>query len=237
MNKQKKLMLVLSIIMVAVVSWVFLPKLIKAYQGPPDYKSSSAYSIPLDPTVKDVYNKLVQLYYKPIWDMPHLNFVDWYNNPRFAVCDMQSSSPDDDLVLDKETGLVWTRDASYKESENTNNNRIWEQAVFTLRFVSIGNRMGWRLPAIEELSSLIDSSQSYPALPLGHPFINVQKESYWSYSTENLISKEIIDNAWCVNFWYGSVSRAILGKDQTNAIWPVRGGSGLTILTWSEDNY
>lgn len=45
--------------------------------------------------------------------------------------------------------------------------------------------MGWRLPSVHELASLVDPiSGTTPALPLGHPFnLLVSPLSYWSATT------------------------------------------------------
>ncbi len=42
--------------------------------------------------------------------------------------------------------------------------------------------MGWRLPTIEELASLVDITQD-PALAADNYFTNVQSSGYWSATT------------------------------------------------------
>jgi Protein of unknown function (DUF1566) len=80
-------------------------------------------------------------------------------------------------VLDRETGLVWQKtpvDASAFE---------WEQARAFCLTENTGGRMGWRLPTIEELSSLVDLSTAppSPALPAGHPFnLGAAFPAFWS---------------------------------------------------------
>ncbi|MCC6542908.1 MAG: hypothetical protein IT392_00200 [Nitrospirae bacterium] len=49
--------------------------------------------------------------------------------------------------------------------------------------------------------SLIDRSKYGPALPSGHPFINVQSSYYWSSTT----STDYTDLAWIVHMWVGFV--------------------------------
>ena len=46
--------------------------------------------------------------------------------------------------------------------------------------------MGWHLPTIEELSTLVDPTVPAPgsALPAGHPFTNIIASSYWSTTTD-----------------------------------------------------
>ena len=61
----------------------------------------------------------------PIWKITQkqsaksVKWVDHDPNPRFAIYDTQTpDDPSDDLVLDKETGLVWARDANLFELNN-----------------------------------------------------------------------------------------------------------------------
>ena len=77
----------------------------------------------------------------------------------------------------------------------------------------------WRLPNIRELLSLVDYGQSAPALPSGHPFLNVTPTGvYWSSSSF----------VGAPNFAW-SVSLATGGDTSGNklgfiGVWPVRGG-------------
>lgn len=119
-------------------------------------------------------------------------------------------------VLDKETGLVWAKDANIAGSTIT-----WQVAMNYCRNLSIGNRKGWRLPAVEELASLLDMSQSaFPYLPTDHPFINVQSYTfYWSSTTYEGDST----SAWGVGMDFGGVSH--YSKTTPDLVWPVRGGN------------
>jgi hypothetical protein len=64
--------------------------------------------------------------------------------------------------------------------------------------VTLGNRLGWRLPTVNELASLVDPSRSDPALPAGHPFNDVQlSDHYWSATTDS----RDLDNRWVVGFF------------------------------------
>jgi hypothetical protein len=63
-------------------------------------------------------------------------------------------------VLDKETGLVWER-ASVDGFVD------WANAVRECTLSDIGGRLGWRLPRIEELFTLLDALGTPPP---GHPF-------------------------------------------------------------------
>ena len=120
---------------------------------------------------------------------------------------------DNAAVLDKETGLVW-------EKSPAATTIIWDGAMDTCRHMSVGNRKGWRLPTVEELESLVDPQANNPALPLGHPFNNVQSVRYWSATT--VFSDTTV--AYIVN-----LNNGIPGGQSKNIVynmWCVRGGQG-----------
>jgi hypothetical protein len=106
------------------------------------------------------------------WDRKIANAQD-----RFKVLTEFNS----EAVLDRETGLVWERKPSRK-------GMIWSTAKMFCAQKAVGGRGGWRLPAFNELTSLIDPSitdPQIPRLPTGHPFLDVQLDplgpiAYWS---------------------------------------------------------
>lgn len=118
-------------------------------------------------------------------------------------------------VLDKETQLVW-------EQSPQTTIHDWNAARVQCTNRPIGGRKGWRLPSVHELASLVDPNASNPALPLGHPFTNVQPagSSYWS-ATTNAGNPA---NAWVVDFGNGLVVN-FAGKIVNDFAWCVRGGS------------
>lgn len=120
-----------------------------------------------------------------------------------------------DAVLDKNTGLVW------EKSPATTANP-WGLARSTCLNKNVGGQKGWRLPAIAELTSLIDPSVPSPGpiLPPSHPFTNVLSLTYWSASTvtDNPV------NAWTVNFVSSEAVSNLNQKADTNRVWCVRGG-------------
>jgi hypothetical protein len=142
--------------------------------------------------------------------------VKWQpaENPRFLIHD--SGTPDDftdDVVSDKETGIVWER------SPDTTD-RDWVTAIAHCYDSELANRKGSRLPTIEELASLLDEDEGPPTLPAGHPFINVQLGSYWSSTTDARLTSD----AWAASFLRGVVRSP--DKALPLFVWCVRGGHG-----------
>jgi len=120
----------------------------------------------------------------------------------------------DGTVLDRETGLTWTKNASIIGTHT------WDNALYyAYASLTVGNRMGWRLPTVDELASLIDSSQSNPALPIGHPFINVQ---FYYWSSTSYASNPAY--AFGVGMYSGGYVTYNY-KSSAYYVWPVRGGN------------
>lgn len=91
----------------------------------------------------------------------------------------------------------------------------------------MGNRSGWRAPAVQELASLLDgdpANTSSPRLPPGHPFVNVLVNASYLSATPQTDSPTT--GAWAVSFSNGTVSDGA-GKQNPRPIWCVRGGQGL----------
>ena len=116
-------------------------------------------------------------------------------------------------VLDKETGLVWERSPDTAQ-------RKWYDACIHCYQREVGGRKGWRLPTVEELASLVDTTNTNPVLPTGHPFSNVQSFLYWSSTT----GANVTDYAWHVGLGSGFVDGN--PKVYDLYVWCVRGGHG-----------
>ena len=115
--------------------------------------------------------------------------------------------------LDKETGLVW-------QSDQDSLQRSWVIAREVCMNRNIGGRKGWRVPAFNELTSLLDPTVTNPALPAGHPFANVQNNLYWSSSTSALAASPGT-HAVGVDFGLGDVS--MVNKNNLAFVKCVRG--------------
>ena len=121
-----------------------------------------------------------------------------------------------EAVLDKNTGLVW-------EKSPTTTTNAWVGACHDCLNKIIGGQKGWRLPSIPELASLVDPSVASPGptLPLGHPFLNVQPNIYWSATSVQGFTDQP-GLAWIVTFFAGEVTSNT--KTDFRHVWCVRGG-------------
>ena len=86
-------------------------------------------------------------------------------------------------VLDRETGLVW-------EQAPPAITQPYPNAFADCNSVAIGRRLGWRLPSMSELGTLLDPlATSAPALPAGHPFTMPSGgASFWSTTPSIVVS-------------------------------------------------
>lgn len=101
------------------------------------------------------------------------------------------SNLNNEAVLDKESQIVW-------EKTPDNTSTTWFGARNTCVRKEVGGKAGWRLPSIQELASLIDSTQNDPAIKSGHPFLSVNSDPYWSGTKGAAISGSS-DNAWTMD--------------------------------------
>jgi hypothetical protein len=136
------------------------------------------------------------------------------NCPRFEVL----ADFNNEAVLDKETGLVWWKNASRYSS-------IWGAAISICNDSELGGRKGWRLPTVAELTSLVDPTQQSLPLPSGHPFVNVYSGSFWS-ATNDVGDTSRVD---CVSMGccHGDVGVCYKTGPFDFGVWCVRGGQGV----------
>src|SRR5215471_17383142 len=130
-----------------------------------------------------------------------------------------------EAVLDRETGLVWER------SPVSILGTDWFTAVSSCERLIVANRLGWRLPSVQELTSLVDPTQGNPALPPGNPFGNIVGlfvSVYWTAAT----AETDPNSGKVVDFSTGSIAQ--MGKipiplPRSGArFWCVRGGSSVS---------
>lgn len=141
----------------------------------------------------------------------------------------------DGTVTDNLTGLVWLKNASCF------GNRAWTDGLADAGGLA-GGQCGltdgstagqWRMPNRKELFSLVDYGETFPKIPAGHPFTNVQtgyQAGPWTSTTFNPGSKE---DSWIILFGdtccggSGSTGAGAKSGPWQNllAVWPVRDGA------------
>jgi hypothetical protein len=158
-------------------------------------------------------------YALPSWNQklpcPALN-----NCPRFVVLANWNS----EAVLDRESGLVWERAPGTRL--NFAPTSTWQGATNSCRQAELGGRMGWRVPTIEELQTLIDADTPDRSLPPGHPFTNIFTGNFQVYwSATRVFGTDFAAYVVGYNFTAGSAA-----LNNQNFVWCVRGGSGVEPL-------
>ena len=144
-------------------------------------------------------------YATPSWDqtMPAAT--------RFIVLSNMAS----EAVLDRETGLVWQKTPSPTLV-------AYSIAVRVCEFGTTGNRMGWRVPRMLEMQSLMEVSAGLAALPAGHPFAVVAGGMYWTSTLFNAgayrDSYLLVNPANAVGAFFGGANSYI------GYAWCIRGG-------------
>ena len=153
---------------------------------------------------------------------PYYAMPAWDQTLPPATRFIELSNMNSEAVLDRETGLVW-------EKAPSQDTYLWERARTYCAGKAIGGRMGWRLPAFDELSSLYlvgGTNLFFGGLP-GAPFVNIPRNEYWS-------STGFIDNsgsqggrAYSVLFTRddGGGGTRITNISVAHPAWCVRGGS------------
>ncbi|HYB99178.1 MAG TPA: DUF1566 domain-containing protein [Candidatus Limnocylindrales bacterium] len=123
-----------------------------------------------------------------------------------------------EAVVDRETGLVWEL--------TWNGSATFRAALRQCALSTVGGRAGWRLPAVEELTSLVDPTQTAPALPPGHPFASVSiSNDYWTANEEEL------DTSMAVTVSFNVFGVDSASKTSSRPFVCVRGGRGSTVGT------
>lgn len=174
-------------------------------------------------------------------------------NPRFTNPD--GTTPiTDDVVVDQLTGLMWLKDANciatnYPNFDNDqapgDGEVIWDHALIFIEGVNNniypncgGGYNDWRLPNINELRSLIDYSQYRPALPSGHPFLNVNLETFDVYYSSTTNQAHGRDHALAIDMSDGGIGQFQKDLGAQSLVWPVRGGTtGFTFMFTSDMRY
>lgn len=129
----------------------------------------------------------------------------------------------DGTVIDNNSGLIWLKDANCAGKENWSDALRWASRLASGNCgLSDGSVAGdWHLPSLNEFLTLVDRTRWNPALPPGHPFINVQWQMdayvfYWTATEVSAAQALFMDLA---TGWEDAIS-----KNMPNYMWPVRRG-------------
>ncbi len=89
-----------------------------------------------------------------------------------------------------DANLIATRDPGFDQFRTVGDGDVdWKTAVAYVSKLNNENYLGyndWRLPALNELQSLVELENGTTALPPDHPFINL-KNLYWSSTTSDYL--------------------------------------------------
>jgi len=119
----------------------------------------------------------------------------------------------DSVVVDHATGLTWHQSGS-------DDYITWNDANEWVRDLNIRGYAGyhdWRLPTVEEATSLLESSNENGIKPYIYPLFNYKQWQIW---TGDKIDN--MEGAWCIGFDDGSVHWSSVTS--VNFVRPVRSG-------------
>ena len=119
-----------------------------------------------------------------------------------------------ECVLDKQTGLVWTKNASLSDFPMT-----WTEAFTFIKDLNHSVLFGfgdWKLPNRRELFSIISHETIHPSLAPFHPFVNVFSGYYWTSTS----CARLPDQAWYIHLGGARVFKGM--KYGSYMVWPVR---------------
>lgn len=139
----------------------------------------------------------------------------------------------DGSVTDHLTGLIWLKSAGCFHPTD------WATALTAANQLASGqcgltdgSTAGqWRMPNINELESLVDVSQSNPAVSAGAPFTNIaQGNAYWSSTTYqagpfNAMAIRFSDGRWVNGADAGDGNFDNAKTTSANSLWAVRSGA------------
>ncbi len=112
---------------------------------------------------------------------PKPQILEIPESPRFRV--------DDDTVLDRTTGLMWSRENVPGGSMN------WKAAQEACKKLQLGGHSDWRLPTIRELLTLVDYERHNPAIDTDT--FKCESAYYW---TSTPVASSPGACAWLVGF-------------------------------------
>lgn len=139
--------------------------------------------------------------------LPHARFIDNGNG----------------TITDPKTGLMWTKDANLHDDT-----MLFHQALTYVDEMNEGKHSNfgytdWRLPALEELRSLIDYTKLkrwIHIIPSGHPFQNVDEIHFNGNNITTCLTST--KHSWFVSSYCRLVGHNV--RSCYGYVWPVRSG-------------
>jgi hypothetical protein len=122
-------------------------------------------------------------------------YFDSLGNSQYVVSD------DKLTVTDTITGLVWQRDGSGMRDGCSGSGKLtctWDEANAYCALLTWGGVSGWRLPAVMELSTIVDFTRTNPTIDLS-AFPNTPGDYFWASSP----CTGSANCAWSVYFIFG----------------------------------
>ncbi len=116
---------------------------------------------------------------------------------------------DGDIITDSKTTLQW-------QDDTTDTTMTWIAAIEYCENLSLGGNIDWRLPSLNELTSLVDDSRYNPSISA--VFQNTVSDYYWSSTTLSRKSSQ----AWNVEFQDGY--QYFYAKEDSSFVRCVRAG-------------
>ncbi len=139
--------------------------------------------------------------------------INGCNSDRFTCIFPDATFPDGAAVRDNETELVWER--LPLETPQVS----WAGANTHCANREVSGRKGWSLPMREQLGTLVDTSNSNPALPTGHPFrLPASQSAIWSAT----VDAGNPTRGWSVTVGNGDLSSSLKSATNLHA-WCTRG--------------
>jgi len=129
----------------------------------------------------------------------------WWKNKTLADNKVRFIDNGNDTITDRATGLMW-------EKVPSPTNKVFFGWIGYAKALTLGGYTDWRVPNINELSSLVNYSNFYNAAYLPF-FTNITYMIYVSSTTYAIFN----DYIWCIEF-YDGISRTVLGSNSYRCI-------------------
>ena len=122
-----------------------------------------------------------------------------------------------DFVRDNATSIVTDNSMGLQWQDNETVKKDWKEAIDYCEALALGGHSDWRLPNINELTSIVDPSRAKPAIAT-----EFQNTSVLHNYVSSTTSEHVKGDAWFVSFRDGDVDKN--AKTHYGYVRCVRGG-------------